>query len=322
MNKPNFVLGTMTLGESVFGSDAADMINRFGELGYNELDTAYVYNKGQSETLIGETLKKPCTNDFRIATKVNPRITGKLDSDAVMMQFNESLRRLQLEKVDTLYLHFPDADTPVESALEACAKLHSQGKIKELGLSNFPAWLVVDVYHKCKQNGWIVPTIYEGLYNPLSRLAEGELSQVLDNFGLRFYAYNPLAGGILTNKYAGIDDAPAEGRFTNRPNYKNRYWKKSYFDAAGELKKICEKYGISIIEATYRWIMFHSMLNTERGDARIIGASKLSQLEQNIRAVEGGELPEEIIAEFEKAWETTKSDAPPYYRFYDPNSKL
>lgn len=319
MNKPNFVLGTMTFGESVFGNDAAEMIGKFGEFGYKELDTAYVYNKGQSEILIGEALKNSAEN-FRIATKVNPRITGRLDGDSVNMQFKESLGRLQMDSVDTLYLHFPDKDTPVESALEACAKLHSEGRFKNLGLSNFPAWLVVDVYYKCKQNGWMLPVVYEGLYNPLSRRAETELSMVLDRFGLRFYAYNPLAGGILTNKYNSPDDAPSEGRFTNRPNYKNRYWKKSYFDAVGELKKICENYGISIIEATYRWMMYHSMLNTEHGDAIIIGASKLSQVEQNIAAVNSGELPEELISAFEKAWETTKADAPQYFRFYDANA--
>ncbi|MBR5513601.1 MAG: aldo/keto reductase [Ruminococcus sp.] len=319
MNKPNFVLGTMTFGESVFGADAAEMIEKFGKSGYKELDTAYVYNKGQSEILIGEALKNS-PDDFRIATKVNPRITGRLDGDSVKMQFMESLCRLQMDSVDTLYLHFPDKDTSVESALEACARLHSEGRFKNLGLSNFPAWLVVDIYYKCRQNGWMLPVVYEGLYNPLSRRAETELSMVLNRFGLRFYAYNPLAGGILTNKYNSFDDAVVEGRFTNRPNYKNRYWKKSYFDAVGELKKICEKYGISIIEATYRWMMYHSMLNTERGDAVIIGASKLSQVEQNIAAVNSGELPEELVSAFEKAWETTKADAPQYFRFYDANA--
>lgn len=320
MSKVNFVLGTMTFGESLFGSDAAEMIRRFGDLGYTELDTAYVYNNGQSEELIGAALKASGAQQFKIATKVNPRITGRLDGDAVMMQFTESLRRLQMTQVDTLYLHFPDANTPVESALEACAKLHSEGKFKELGLSNFPAWLVVDVYHRCKQKGWMLPTVYEGLYNPLSRRAETELSQVLDAFGLRFYAYNPLAGGMLTNKYTTMDAAPADGRFTHRPNYKNRYWKQSYFDAIAVLKELCAKYDISIIEATYRWMAFHSMLNPERGDAIIIGASKLSQLEQNIAAVNGGPLPQELVDAFAKAWATTKADAPQYFRFYDPNS--
>jgi aflatoxin B1 aldehyde reductase len=67
-------------------------------------------------------------------------------------------------------------------------------------------------------------------------------------------------------------------------------------------------------------MMYHSMLNTERGDAIIIGASKLSQVEQNIAAVNSGELPEELISAFERAWETTKADAPQYFRFYDANA--
>lgn len=322
MKNINFVLGTMTFGESLFGSDTEDMIDAFGNLGYTELDTAYVYNKGQSEEFIGKALKKEGKEKFTVATKVNPRITGKLDGDAVMMQFEESLRRLQMDSVDTLYLHFPDADTPVESALEACAKLHSESRIKELGLSNFPAWLVVDVYYRCKQNGWILPTVYEGLYNPLSRKAESELPMVLDKFGLRFYAYNPLAGGMLTNKYSSMDAAPSDGRFTHRPNYKNRYWKQSYFSAIDKLKNLCAKYGITIIEATYRWMAFHSMLNPERGDAIIVGASKLSQLEQNIASVSEGPLSTELVDAFEEAWNTTKADSPEYFRFYNPNSNI
>ncbi len=320
MKEINFVLGTMTFGESVFRQDAAEMIRRFGELGYTELDTAYVYNNGQSEELIGKALKASEEGKFSVATKVNPRITGKLDGEAVMLQFEESLRRLQMDSVDTLYLHFPDKNTPVESALEACARLHSEGKIRELGLSNFPVWLVNDVHTLCRQRGWLLPTVYEGLYNPLSRRAEEELSKLLDELNIRFYAYNPLAGGMLTDKYLTMDAPPEKGRFTNRPNYKNRYWKPSYFEAVGVLREKCGKYGITIIEAAYRWMAFHSMLRAERGDAIIIGVSRLSQLEQNIAAVKGGPLPSVLAEAFEKAWKTTKADAPQYFRFYDPNS--
>lgn len=320
MSKINFVLGTMTFGESLFGIDTEDMIETFGKLGYSELDTAYVYNDGQSEELIGTALKKLGNEKYTISTKVNPRITGKLDAEAVLMQFEESLRRLKTDCVNTLYLHFPDPNVPVESALSACAKLHSEGKIKELGLSNFPAWLVVDVYYRCKQKGWILPTVYEGLYNPLSRRTESELAQVTEKFGLRFYAYNPLAGGMLTDKYSSVDKTPSDGRFTHRPNYKNRYWKESYFNAIDILKKVCKEYGITIIEATYRWMAFHSMLDSERGDAIIVGASKLSQLEQNISSVSSGPLPQKLVDAFEEAWNTTKADSPEYFRFYDPTS--
>ncbi|MBR6872259.1 MAG: aldo/keto reductase [Ruminococcus sp.] len=316
MNKMKLVLGTMTFGESVFAPDSEEFINAFLAEGYDELDTAYVYNEGQSEKLIGEALKKIGRDKVKIATKVNPRITGRLDGEAAYMQLNESLSRMQIDSVDTFYLHFPDPATPVESVLSACAELHSQGKFKELGLSNFPAWMVADVCHLCEKNGWVKPTVYEGIYNPLTRKAETELNACLNRFGMRFYVYNPMAGGLLTGRYAKFEDAPTDGRFTHRPNYQNRYWKKSYFEAVDLLKAECEKYGITTIEATYRWLVYHSMLSAERGDAIIIGASKLSHLKQNMNAVKAGAMPEDIVAAFEKAWSICKADSPEYFTLF------
>ena len=315
MNKINLILGTMQFGERLFGKDAQDMIETFGGYGFSELDTAYVYNDGESERLIGsalENLKGP----FSIATKVNPRITGKLDTDAVLSQFSESLRRMKLHHVDILYLHFPDPSTPVESALEACAMLHEEGKFRELGLSNFPAWLVSEVYNTCKHRGWMLPTVYQGLYNPLSRHAERELDKALDYYGIRFYAYNPLAGGLLTNKYR--DKAIKDGRFTNRPNYQKRYWHGSYFEAIDEIELVCEKHEINITEAAYRWLAYHSMLSPQRDDGIIIGASSSQQLVQNISYVNRGVLPDDIVKAIEGAWVVSKVDAPEYFTFYKP----
>ena len=309
------VLGTMTFGESVFSPDVSKFIDAFLDAGYDELDTAYVYNEGNCEKLIGEaipTLKRP----YKIATKVNPRISGKLDGEAAYKQVNESLERLGLATVDTIYLHFPDPKTPVESVLEAMANLHSQGKFKELGLSNFPAWMVSDVWHICDKRGWVKPTIFEGIYNPLTRKAEIELNACLNYFGLRFYAYNPMAGGLLTGRYEKFEEAPTDGRFTHRPNYQNRYWKKNFFDAVDLLKAVCEKNGITTIEATYRWLAYHSMLNAKRGDAIIIGASKLNHLQQNMETVKAGPLPDEIVATFEQAWTITRADSPEYFTLF------
>ena len=95
----------MTFGESVFAPDVAEFIDAYFGAGYSELDTAYVYNEGQSEMLLGEVLPK-LAKPFKIATKVNPRISGKLDGEAAFMQLNESLQRLGLESVDIFYLHF------------------------------------------------------------------------------------------------------------------------------------------------------------------------------------------------------------------------
>ncbi|WP_255883173.1 MULTISPECIES: aldo/keto reductase [unclassified Ruminococcus] len=316
MGVQNFILGTMTFGESVFGDDVVQMIKTFIDYGFSELDTAYVYNEGQSEQLIGAALKELGSDNVKISTKVNPRITGKLDGAAAYAQLNESLSRLGVDCVDTFYLHFPDSKTPIESVLEACADLHQQGKFSELGLSNFPAWLVADVYHKCKSNGWVLPTVYEGIYNPLTRKAETELDDALNYFGIRFCAYNPMAGGLLTGRYSNFEDAPTDGRFTHRPNYQKRYWKESFFKAVNELKSVCENSDISIIEATYRWMAFHSMLKSERGDAIIIGASKLNHLKQNMETIKQGPLPDELVDAFKSAWKLCKADSPEYFRFY------
>lgn len=316
MKNVKLVLGTMTFGDQVFGNDVTDMVNCFLGAGYRELDTAYVYNGGESERLTGEALKNVSSDAYSIATKVNPRITGRLDGDAVFAQFNESLERLQVPRVDTLYLHFPDPNTPVESALEACAKLYDEGKFSELGLSNFPAWLVAEVYHICLSHGWMLPKVFEGLYNPLSRHAERELITALKHYKMRFYAYNPLAGGMLTNKYSNKDGEIKDGRFTHRLNYQQRYWKESYFDAVRLIKDACEIEGIDIVEASYRWMAHHSMLSGDREDGIIIGASRLSQLEQNIETVEKGPLPESILSAYEEAWHISKTDAPEYFKYY------
>ncbi|MBR3183971.1 MAG: aldo/keto reductase [Firmicutes bacterium] len=311
----NLILGTMTFGESVFSPEVGNFINAFLDAGYDELDTAYVYNDGDCERLLGEVLPN-LDRPYRIATKVNPRISGKLDADAAYKQVNESLERMRIPSVDTVFLHFPDPATPVESVLGAMADLHDQGKFRELGLSNFPAWMVADVWHICDKNGWVKPTVFEGIYNPLTRKAETELNACLDAFGMRFSAYNPLCGGLLTGRYGRFEDAPDDGRFTHRPNYQKRYWKKSFFDAVDLIKNAAGKYGISPIEATYRWMVYHSMLNGERGDAVLIGASKLSHLIQNMETLKAGPLPEDVITAFEDAWLIAKGDSPEYFTLY------
>ena len=314
------VLGTMTFGESVFGSDIGQFVKIFLDAGYEELDTAYVYNEGNCECLLGTVLKE-IEKPYRISTKVNPRISGKLDADAVYRQLTESLERLGVNRVDTLYLHFPDPFTPVDSTLVACDDLYKQGKFEKLGLSNFPAWMVADVWHLCNRNGWVKPAIYEGIYNPLTRKAEIELNDCLNHFGMCFYAYNPLAGGLLSGRYGKFEDIPSDGRFTHRPNYQDRYWKKNYFDAVNIIRNVAERHEITSIEATYRWLAYHSMLDDKRGDAIIIGASKPDHLKQNMEAVESGPLSQDILEAFELAWKISKPDSPEYFTLFKGKAK-
>ncbi|MDE6208133.1 MAG: aldo/keto reductase [Lachnospiraceae bacterium] len=305
------ILGTMTFGQQVEEAEAKQILQKYIDSGYGEIDTAFVYNEGNSEKILGKILNG--ISDYTVATKVNPRITGKLDYAAVMQQFETSLARMNRENIDILYLHFPDEDKNIESALMACDELYRKGKIKEIGFSNFSKESVEMLTEKCTKNSWKCPTVYQGLYNPLSRNVE-ELFEVLRKYEYRFYAYNPLAGGILSGKYNRYEESPENGRFVCRPNYKNRYWKESFFDAMDLIKKSCEEYNIEMYSAAYRWLAYHSRLSSSDGDGIIIGASNIKQLELNIEAIGQGRLPEEIAGAFDRAWEICKKDAPQYYR--------
>lgn len=316
MKKIKLVLGSMNFGPQVNKEEAKTMIEYFLKTGNNEIDTAYVYNEGTTEVMLGEILPELGIEKLRIATKIHPRITGKLDRDAVITQFSESLKRMGLNQVDILYFHFPDKLTPINSALKECTQLYEQGKIKELGLSNFPAWKVMDIWHLCDKNNWIKPTVYQGMYNSLCRNVEPELFPALRHLGIRFYAYNPLAGGILTGKHKKFEEIPLSGRFSRLQSYRNRYWKKNYFEAVNVLLAACQQEDIYPVDAAFRWLCNHSCLEKNKGDGIIIGASSLTQLEQNINSSGGTVLSENILEAFNDAWNEAKPDSPDYFQFF------
>jgi len=316
MSEVELILGTLAFGPQVEPAGGRAMVQRFREAGYRELDTAYVYNDGAAETILGSILKNTLDNSFAIATKVHPRVTGKLDAHAVNMQVEESLRRLSRERIDTLYLHFPDPNTPVAEALEACANLHKQGKIKELGLSNYPAKMVIDIWHLCKERGWPKPSVYQGLYNGLSRSVEKELFPVLRKLSIRFFAYNPLAGGLLSGKHTCYKDKLPPGRFALRKSYRERYWKKSFFKAVSMIATACRKENIEPTEAAFQWLVHHSCLDPSQGDGIVVGASSIEQLEQNLASVKKGALPKSVLQAFDMAWEIVISESPDYVRYF------
>lgn len=311
------IFGAMNLGQQVLGAEADRMLIAFRDAGGSEVDTAYVYNDGASELLLGVCLDSLGSSGFKVSTKVNPRVTGRLDCSAVQTQLNTSLMRLGLNSVDVLYLHFPDRDTPVSSALEGCARLYEEGKFRELGVSDFPLSLVEEMGAVCDGLGCPRPSVFEGVYNALSRKAELELLPELGRLGMRFHAYNPLAGGMLTGKYTNIENKPTEGRFALRAaSYQGRYWRESFFEAVRLIAAACDEVCIPIAEAAYRWISNHSMLEASRDDGVIVGASKMSQLQQNMASLGKGPLPNSLLDAFDCAWEITSEEAPEYYRFY------
>jgi len=308
------VLGTMTFGNQVDEVTADRILDYFLARGCLEIDTAHDYCKGNTEEILGRILTPERRQKIYLATKVNPWGEGGLSPESVRKQLETSLQRLQADSVDLLYLHAPDLKTPIELTLGACQDLFREGRFSELGLSNYAAWQVIDIWHICQRNGWVLPTVYQGMYNGITRAIEPELMPALRTLGIRFYAFNPLAGGMLTGKHLSIDNYPSEGRFAILQMYQERYWKQGYFDALQQLRQQCSHHGIDMAESALRWIVHHSMMSDDYRDATIIGVSKYAQLVANMDSVRHGDLPEDVCRVYDLAWEAARSICPPYFR--------
>eukprot|EP00405_Crypthecodinium_cohnii_P017775 CAMPEP_0206455224 /NCGR_PEP_ID=MMETSP0324_2-20121206/21622_1 /ASSEMBLY_ACC=CAM_ASM_000836 /TAXON_ID=2866 /ORGANISM="Crypthecodinium cohnii, Strain Seligo" /LENGTH=417 /DNA_ID=CAMNT_0053925881 /DNA_START=99 /DNA_END=1352 /DNA_ORIENTATION=+ len=274
------IMGTMTIGAEgqVKPAAAGVLLRTFVGAGaakvpeYDNrvmIDTARLYQQSFGDgadtestlrSLFDESpsLRARCHMASKAAPSVPPH--SSLSKESVLDQCNTSLQRLDTDCVDLYYLHWPDINTDIDETLDALKQLHEEGKFKELGISNYPAWMVVDIWHRCKAKGMVQPTVYEGMYNMLTRTLEPELVAVVRNFGMRLYIYNPLAGGLLTGRYNTIEDIQnaTEGRFSSEFDnamvkgskagqmYQQRYSKKGLFDAISIIKTaIDEVNGVS-----------------------------------------------------------------------------
>ena len=170
----------------------------------------------------------------------------------------------------------------------------------------------------CKEHGWTPPAVYQGLYNPLNRLVEEKLLPVLRANNCAFVAYNPLAAGLLTGKHLSAD-APAKGRFLDNPNYLPRFFTPPNFEAVGAIRTACAAASppLSLVEATYRWLLHGSALDASRGDGILIGASSLAHAVENLAACAVKEhLPAPVQAAFDGAYALVQEGAFPYWRSY------
>ncbi len=308
------ILGSMTFGDQVDQTSAQALIEQFAAAGNRELDTAYAYCKGKTEEMLGRLLPAQGGNNLYLASKVNPWNDEGLQAQQVKQQFAEILRRLGRDRIDLLYLHSPDLDTPVAQTLEACFELYQQGKFKDFGLSNYAAWQVAEVVEICRHNGWMQPTVYQGMYNALTRDVERELFPCLRHYGISFYAYNPLAGGMLTGKHRSQNDIPDSGRFKPERGYVDRYWREDYFDVLQQLGGACGDLGVKPVEVAMSWLVNHSLLDAEKGDGIILGVSRPDHLAQNMAACAHPPLPPEVLDILDQGWEIIKPNCFRYFR--------
>lgn len=264
-----------------------------------QLDTARVYNGGKSEQDLGAIPE--AQQNFHIATKAPGFSPGSLAYQKVIDNCNASLKALNQKQIPLYYFHGPDRETPLEESCKAIHQLHQEGKIGAFGVSNFNEQEVEWIYSICDKNGWILPTVYQGGYNPLSRTAETALFPTLRKLNMAFYGFSPLAAGFFSRSKEDLVTPPKGGRMDQMKFIKDMVVNDLSLKLHDKLTAACEKEGLTLKAATLRYLANHSALEDE--DGIILGASSAEQMEENLKAVEGGKLPESVVQAFEQLWE-------------------
>lgn len=296
--------------------DYKDMLDYMQGRGYFEVDTARSYVNGKQEAFTASIGWKD--RGLTLATKCYPHTPGVHKPSNLRASLETSLSELQTDTVDIFYLHAADRSVPFEETLAEVDKMHKEGKFVKLGLSNYTAFEMAEVVMLCRQHGWVRPTIFQGMYNAITRSIDPELVTACRRYGLDIVIYNPVAGGIFSGKYKSTE-VPAEGRYSDSvgamgARYRERYFKDATFDALRVIEPVVEKHGLSLIETAFRWCVHHSALKINDGnDGIIIGVSSKKQLEQNLDAVEKGPLPDEVVKALDEAWLIAKPTTPNYW---------
>src|SRR5689334_928842 len=208
-------LGVMNFGGVTNEEDSIAMIDRAIDAGINFIDTANVYNAGESEKVLGKALKANGKRDLIVlATKVNG-VVGEGQNDRGISRYHiikacdDSLRRLQTDHIDLYQLHRPSLTIPQDETLRALDDLVRSGKVRYVGCSTFPAWMVMEGLAMSERHHLARFISEQPPYNLLDRRIENELVPLCQKYGLGILPWSPLAGGILAGRYA--EGATPEG---------------------------------------------------------------------------------------------------------------
>jgi aryl-alcohol dehydrogenase-like predicted oxidoreductase len=302
----------MTFGSQTDQAAAQRMIDICLDHGVNFFDTANVYNKGAAETMLGSILKGR-RGRIVLASKVRMKMgeapgESGLSRIAILKTIDESLARLGTDYLDFYYLHAPDWSTPMEETLAAMDELVRAGKVRCAACSNYAAWQVAQMFCIAERNGYRPPLLSQPMYNLLARGIEQEYLPMCREFGVATVVYNPLAGGLLTGKQNA--EAPLAGsRFDKNQMYLDRYWHPAYFDAVEELRGLALLEGRSLASLALNWLLHHTA-----ADCVILGASRIEQLDENLKALDDGPLSEETRAGCDAVWDKLRGITPRYNR--------
>ncbi len=284
-------LGAMTFGgrggmwEVIAGLDQAGVdtiVHRSIEAGINFIDTANVYAQGESETLLGQALKGR-RHEVVLATKVRGRM-GKGANDVglsrlhIMQAVDASLTRLGTDYIDLYQVHRFDALTNLEDTLRALDDLVRSGKVRYIGCSNYAAWQIMKALAISKEQHLERFRCTQSYYSLAGRDLEREIVPLLKDQNLGLLVWSPLAGGFLSGKFTrnGGDDAARRASFDFPPVNKEKA-----FDIIDVLVRIAAGRGVSAAQVAIAWLLAQPVTTSV-----IIGARKLSQLDDNLKAVE------------------------------------
>lgn len=304
----HLALGTMTFGNAgisgiggSWGTDeenARAIFHRYLEVGGNFIDTADSYGAGLSETLVGQFVHEAGIRDrVVIATKYsnslepgNPNAGGNGRKN-MMRAVDQSLKRLKTDYIDLYMVHTWDGMTPVEEVMRGFDDLIRAGKIRYCGLSDVPAWYAARAQTWAQAHALSQPIALQLPYSLVERSIEQEFVPLGQTLGLGIMAWSPLAMGLLSGKYKiggkgrlNRDDADGLGLFTERNT-----------GIVAALAEVADAMGKSMAQVALNWVV------TQPGiGAALIGASKLTQLEDNLGALEFA-IPDELHARLDAA---------------------
>lgn len=293
-------LGTMVFGDQTNETDSLNIMDYAYGQGVNFFDTANSYNQGESERIVGKSLKGR-RDKIILATKVFNQMGDGLNSKGlsrhnILSAVDASLKRLDTDYIDIYYMHAPDPGTVLEESLETMSGLVKAGKIRYIGVSNFAAWQIADMLSICDRRNYIAPTITQNVYNLITRGVEDELLPFIKAHKLGMAIFNPIAGGLLAGKHT--PGQPSENtRFSNSPMYLKRYWSDRNFAALEKLTEIASQNGLSILELALKWCAMQPEVTSIIG-----GVSRLSQLEQNIAVLKKEDLSTDVLTACDEVW--------------------
>jgi aryl-alcohol dehydrogenase (NADP+) len=259
-------LGTMMFGDRTDAATARRIIASASDAGVNFIDTADVYAKGASETIVGEAIGAD-RRRWVLATKVGNVMTqarhdGGLSKRWIVQACADSLKRLATDYIDIYYLHRDDTETPLEETIEAIGGLLREGKIRYFGVSNYRGWRIAEIVALCDASGVPRPIVCQPYYNAFNRMPEVEVLPACDYHGIGVVPYSPLARGILTGKYAPGAEPPPESRVGR----KDRRIMETEFRAesiamAQTIKRHAEKRNLTATQFALAWVLANRLVS-------------------------------------------------------------